>query len=48
MANFHSDEWIMNGVKEHYEEALTMFPENRIVGVFYQGSANYGLDYEKS
>ena len=48
MANFHSDEWIMNGVKEHYEEALTMFPENRIVGIFYQGSANYGLDYEKS
>ena len=48
MANFHSDEWIMNGVKEHYEEALTIFPENRIVGVFYQGSANYGLDYEKS
>ena len=48
MANFHSDEWSMNGVKEHYEEALTMFPENRIVGVFYQGSANYGLDYEKS
>lgn len=48
MANYHSDEWIMNGVREHYEEALTMFPENRIVGVFYQGSANYGLDYEKS
>ena len=46
--NYHSDEWIMNGVREHYEEALTMFPENRIVGVFYQGSANYGLDYEKS
>ena len=48
MANIHSDEWIMNGIREHYEEALTMFPENRIVGVFYQGSANYGLDYEKS
>ena len=48
MANFHSDEWINERVREHYEEALTMFPENRIVGVFYQGSANYGLDYEKS
>lgn len=48
MANFHSDEWIMARLAEHYEEALTMFPENRIVGVFYQGSANYGLDYEKS
>ena len=48
MANFHSDEWINERVREHYEEALTMFPESRIVGVFYQGSANYGLDYEKS
>lgn len=48
MANYHSDEWINERVREHYEEALTMFPESRIVGVFYQGSANYGLDYEKS
>lgn len=48
MANFHSDEWINERVREHYEEALTMFPKSRIVGVFYQGSANYGLDYEKS
>ena len=46
--NYHTDEWINERVREHYEEALTMFPENRIVGVFYQGSANYGLDYEKS
>ena len=42
--NFHSDEWIMDRVKEHYEEALTLFPEDRIVGIFYQGSGNYGLD----
>lgn len=48
MANFHSDEWIMNGVREHYEEAKQYFDENRIVGIFYQGSANYGLDYEGS
>lgn len=48
MANFHSDEWIMERVREHYEEALTLFPENRIVGVFLQGSQNYGLDYEGS
>ena len=48
MANFHSDEWINERVREHYEEVLTMFPADRIVGVFYQGSANYGLDYEKS
>ena len=46
--NYHTDEWINERVREHYEEVLTMFPESRIVGVFYQGSANYGLDYEKS
>lgn len=46
--NFHTDEWINERVREHYEEVLTMFPESRIVGIFYQGSANYGLDYEKS
>ena len=48
MANFHSDEWIMEQVKRHYQEALTLFPEDRIVGVFLQGSQNYGLDYEGS
>lgn len=46
--NYHSDEWIMNGVREHYEEAKQYFDESRIVGIFYQGSANYGLDYEGS
>lgn len=46
--NFHSDEWIMNKLNEHYQEALTLFPENRIVGIFLQGSQNYGLDYEGS
>ena len=46
--NFHSDEWIMEQVKRHYEEALKLFPEDRIVGVFLQGSQNYGLDYEGS
>lgn len=48
MANFHSDEWIMSRLREHYEEALQYFPEDRIVGIFVQGSQNYGLDYEKS
>lgn len=48
MANFHSDEWIMEQVKRHYQEALTLFPADRIVGVFLQGSQNYGLDYEGS
>lgn len=46
--NFHSDEWIMSRVREHYNEALEYFPEDRIVGIYYQGSANYGLDYEGS
>lgn len=46
--NFHSDEWIMDRVWEHYNEALEHFPEDRIVGIFYQGSGNYGLDYEGS
>jgi predicted nucleotidyltransferase len=48
MANFHSDEWIMNRIQEHYEEAKEYFDENRIVGIFCQGSQNYGLDYENS
>jgi hypothetical protein len=46
--NFHSDEWIIDRVREHYNEALEHFPEDRIVGIFYQGSGNYGLDYEGS
>ena len=46
--NFHSDEWIMDRIREHYNEALEYFPEDRIVGIFYQGSGNYGLDYEGS
>ena len=46
--NFHSDEWIMDRVQEHYNEALEYFPADRIVGIFYQGSGNYGLDYEGS
>lgn len=39
---------IMKRLQEHYEEALEYFPENRIVGIFLQGSQNYGLDYEGS
>lgn len=33
---------------EHYNEALQYFPEDRIVGIFLQGSQNYGLDTERS
>ena len=46
--NFHSDEWIMDRVQEHYNEALEYFPEDRIVCLILQGSQNYGLDYEGS
>lgn len=42
--NYHSNEWINDRVREHYNEALEHFPEDRIVGIFYQGSGNYGLD----
>ena len=48
MANFHSNEWIMTRLAEHYEEAKEHFDESRIVGIFIQGSQNYGLDYEGS
>lgn len=33
---------------EHYEETNTLFKESQIVGLFCQGSQNYGLDYEGS
>lgn len=46
--NFHSDEWIMNKLNEHLEEARQHFREDQIVGIFLQGSQNYGLDYESS
>ena len=46
--NFHSDEWIMNEVKKHCDESLNYFSKDNIVGIFYQGSGNYGLDYEDS
>ena len=39
---------IMKRVQDHYDEALQYFPEEQIVGVFLQGSQNYGLDYEGS
>ena len=42
--NYHSDQWIMDCVRQHYNDALKYFPEDRIVGIFYQGSGNYGLD----
>lgn len=46
--NYHSDDWIMSCVKDHYDEALKHFPEDRIVCLVLQGSQNYGLDYDGS
>ena len=43
--NFHSDEWVMDKLTEHYNEALTIFPKDKILGIFIQGSQNYQLDY---
>ena len=38
----------MQRVQEHYEEAKTLFAEDRIVGIFLQGSQNYGLEIPSS
>lgn len=42
------DGLIVSGLSNHYDEALQNFDETRIVGLFCQGSQNYGLDYENS
>lgn len=42
------EEKIMKGVADHLWEAREHFNANRIVGIFLQGSQNYGLDYEGS
>lgn len=46
--NFHTDEWIMAHLHDHYEEALQHFPEDRIVLLALQGSQNYQLDTKNS
>lgn len=42
--NYHNDSWIMDRVREHYNDALGHFPEDRIVCLVLQGSQNYGLE----
>ena len=42
------DAMIMERVRQHFVEALKYFPEDRIVGIFLQGSQNYGLDLPTS
>lgn len=46
--NFHSDDYINLEVKKHYIESLNHFDANHIVGIFLQGSQNYGLDVDGS
>lgn len=42
------EENITKKLNEHWEESLEYFDVSRILGLFLQGSQNYGLDYEKS
>ena len=42
------EEKIMKRMHEHYERGVELYGESRIVGLFLQGSQNYGLDYENS
>ena len=42
------EEKIMKRMREHYERGIELYGESRIVGLFLQGSQNYGLDYEGS
>ena len=48
MANFHSDEWVHEQIARHRNFAETLYKPEQIVGVFCQGSTNYGLDVETS
>ena len=36
--NYHNDEWIMEQVTRHWNEALKLYPKYRIVGIFLCGS----------
>lgn len=42
------DKDIMNRLKEHYAAAAAIIPKDRIVGIFLQGSQNYGIATDKS
>lgn len=48
MANFHSDEWVHEQITRHHNFALSLYNSDQIVGVFCQGSTNYGLDTSDS
>lgn len=46
--NYHTDSWIKNKLLDHFKEATEIIDSNRIVGIFVQGSQNYGVDTENS
>ncbi len=46
--NYHSNEWIMEQINRHNNFAHTLYDHSLIVGVFCQGSTNYGLDMPNS
>ena len=48
MSNFHSDEEILREVRRHYKEAQAHISNLNALGIFYYGSANYGLDCNSS
>lgn len=39
---------VQERVMEHLREGLEFFPQSRVVGIFLQGSQNYGLEVEGS
>lgn len=39
---------VMSRVHDHLDESLQRFDESRIIGIFLQGSQNYGLETPKS
>ena len=43
-----TDKYIMEQMQKHWKCALELFPEDRIVGLFIQGSQNYYLEDEES
>ena len=46
--NYHSDQWIMGHVNDHYNEAREYFSEHKMIYLALAGSQNYGVDTEKS
>lgn len=48
MANLNTVIKTASGIQEHYLESKQYFAENNIVGIFLQGSQNYGLETEDS